>query len=68
MGERMNRIVLNDEERELLRQVVERCERDLEVEILHTDNSEFRKLLKDRLNVLRSLKMKVDAPPVALAA
>lgn len=64
----MNRIELTDEERELLMQVLERRERDLEVEILHTDHAEFRKLLKQRLNLLHSLKAKLTVRPVAMAA
>lgn len=64
----MNRIELTESERELLMQVLERRERDLEVEILHTDNWEFRKLLKERLNLLRALSMKVNTSPVAMAA
>lgn len=64
----MNRIELTDEERELLTQVLERREHDLEVEILHTDHAEFRKLLKQRLSLLHGLTAKVNAPPVAIAA
>lgn len=64
----MNRIELTESERELLLQVLERRERDLEVEILHTDHAEFRKMLKERLNLLRALIMKVNTSPVAMAA
>ena len=64
----MNRIELTNEERELLAQVVERRERDLEVEILHTDHAEFRRMLKERLALLRQLQSKLATAPVALAA
>ena len=64
----MNRIELTDEERQLLAQVIERRERDLEVEILHTDNAEFRKMLKQRLSLLHTLMAKLTVGPVAMAA
>lgn len=64
----MNRIELSDEERELLMQVLERRERDMEVEILHTDHVEFRKLLKLRMKLLHGLMAKVAAHPMAMAA
>lgn len=65
----MNGIELTDEERALLIQVLARRERDLEVEILHTDHAEFRKILKEQLNLLHSLMAKINSsPPAAIAA
>ena len=64
----MNRIELTNEERALLVQVLERRERDMEIEILHTDHADFRKLLKERLTLLQNVMAKVNTPPVAMAA
>ena len=64
----MNRFELTDEEHELLMEVLERRELELQVEILHTDHAEFRKRLKQRLELLHRLKAKFIARIEAMAA
>lgn len=61
--ERMIRIDLNDEEREILRTVLESYHSDLRMEIADTDSQDFREMLKRRKAVVRkALEALRDAP------
>ena len=51
----MIQLVLTDEEQDLLGQVLQTSLAALEVEILHTDNHEFKESLKRRREVLQKL-------------
>lgn len=51
----MTRLELTPEEQELLGQVLRNYLATLEVEICHTDHSEFRSLLKQRRELLNRL-------------
>jgi len=58
----MNPIELTPEEAETLNQVLRRCVSDLELEILHTDHGEFKKLLKQRREVLQRILARTEPP------
>jgi hypothetical protein len=64
----MIRIELTTDEQLLLGQVLERRIRDLELEILHTERSEFRAALKERMALLRAILERVKYPEAALVA
>jgi hypothetical protein len=51
----MAELVMTPEEEGVLEQVLRRCLSDLELEILHTDHAEFRRLLQGRRQVLQGL-------------
>ena len=57
----MATLVLNPSEEQVLEQVIRRCLSDLELEILHTDHAEFRKLLKERRKTLEGLYERLSA-------
>lgn len=58
----MFHVELTNEENEVLGQVLERALAGLEVEILHTDHSEFKEHLRERREVLQALQLKFAAP------
>jgi hypothetical protein len=63
----MEVLELNETERELLAQVLKNRLAALEVEITHTDHSEFRTLLKERRNLLNGIAERLGEPtPVAV--
>ena len=54
---------LNADEARVLQEVLQRSTRDLEVEILHTDNHDFRDFLKERKRVVDGLLGRVGKMP-----
>jgi hypothetical protein len=66
-GVSMTHIELTGEEQRLLTQLLERRVRELEMEILHTDNADFKAMLREQLNEYRKLLGRLSNP-VALAA
>lgn len=63
----MTRLQLNATERELLSQVLKNHLATLEVEICHTDRSEFRALLNHRRARLTRIAKKLERPEEAAA-
>lgn len=59
----MTALSLTPEEREVLQQVLERFHYNLRVEIVNTDNREFRRELKKREVVLQDLIDRLKAAP-----
>ena len=60
-------ITINDEERAELQKVLEAALRELRTEVHHTHDSEMRRYLKHRENILRRLGAKVEARAPAVA-
>jgi len=58
----MKRLELAPEEQELLLQVLRSYQARLEVEIQHTDHSEFKKMLKERRTIMDGLVERIAAP------
>ncbi len=50
---------LNEEQKEILLQILERAHKDLQKEIFKTDHREFRKRLKHEEEVLQELLSKI---------
>ncbi len=59
----MAALTLSPEEREILLHVLERCHYNLRVEIVNTDNREFRRELKKQEVVLQDLIDRLKAAP-----
>lgn len=59
----MVRIDLNDEEREILRTVLESYLSDLRMEIADTDRKDFREMLKERKAVIQKSLQALGAEP-----
>lgn len=59
-------IDLTDEERDTLRETVERALSDLAVELAHTDSKEFKLILKQRQAQLNAVFEKLRLAPVVL--
>lgn len=63
----MCQLELTSEEQRLLTQTLERRVRDLELEILHTDRAEFKRVLKTQQAGLQQLLNRLNRPS-AIAA
>lgn len=55
----MKPLDLNQQEREVLVRVLERCQADLDHEIRHTDNGEFKQMLRQRLDFIAGITRKL---------
>jgi hypothetical protein len=61
----MSAIDITAEERELLGQVLKNYLAALDVEIVHTDNAEFKRMLKQRRDALYKLAARLEQPVAA---
>lgn len=57
----MKALDLTPQEHEMLVQVLERCLGDLDHEIRHTDNGEFKRMLRQRQVVIAGIAQKLPA-------
>ncbi len=64
----MCRLDLTDEEHEELLRVLRFCANGLAVEIIHTDHAEFRKMLRQREQLVQQILAKAEAREVAAVA
>jgi len=62
----MAALQLNADERDLLIQVLKNYLATLEVEICHTDHADFRRLLKERRDLLTRVTARLEPRGVAL--
>ena len=53
-------LLLDGPQTDLLRELLERERRGLPVEIHHTDNNDFRQLLRDRLKIVEELLRHIE--------
>jgi predicted glycoside hydrolase/deacetylase ChbG (UPF0249 family) len=58
----MQRLELTSEQREVLRDTVNRAVADMGVEVLHTDSHDFKTMLKHRLLILEQIAEKLELP------
>ena len=61
----MLQLQLNEEERLTLQHLLDSCLSDLRMEISHTDNINFKEMLRNRKNVLIKIKDAVSSVPLA---
>lgn len=57
----MKPIDLNPQEYEVLVQVLERCHADLDHELRHTDHGEFKRMLRQRQDIITGIIHKLSA-------
>ena len=61
----MSILQLTSEEERILTEVLERSNRDLEVEVAHTDSHEFKAMLKQRREAIQGVLNRLQRPAMA---
>lgn len=64
----MIQLMLTEEERELLMDILENDKSDLRTEIAHTDQLGYRDMLKNREALMKSIQKKLEQAPSEKAA
>ncbi len=60
----MQNLEFTAEELEILREVLEHCMSEIDVEVFRTDTHDFKNLLKHRRDILEHILAKLSAAPV----